>query len=90
MRQFLVTGLLAATVCGAVLPAHDAQSKVHVQDRVDLELMTWPELKDAIAHGRTTALVYNGGTETRGPQAVNGGHNLRGARQSGRYCARAG
>src|ERR1700722_8281887 len=41
---------------------------------VDLEMMTWPELKAAIAQGKTTALVYNGGTETRGPQNVNGGH----------------
>jgi creatinine amidohydrolase/Fe(II)-dependent formamide hydrolase-like protein len=45
-------------------------------DHVDLELMTWVEVKDAIAHGKTTALVFNGGTETRGPQAVNGGHTL--------------
>lgn len=45
-------------------------------DRVDLELMTWVEVKDAIAHGKTTALIFNGGTETRGPQAVNGGHTL--------------
>jgi creatinine amidohydrolase/Fe(II)-dependent formamide hydrolase-like protein len=38
--------------------------------------MTWPELKEALSHGKTTALVYNGGTETRGPQAVNGGHTF--------------
>jgi creatinine amidohydrolase len=43
---------------------------------VDLEMMTWPELKHAIEQGKTTALVYNGGTETRGPQNVNGGHTL--------------
>ncbi|HWC95477.1 MAG TPA: creatininase family protein [Candidatus Sulfopaludibacter sp.] len=45
---------------------------------VDLEMMTWPELKSAIQSGKTTALVYNGGTETRGPQNVNGGHTLMG------------
>src|ERR1035438_3749219 len=45
---------------------------------VDLEMMTWPELKAAIQGGKTTALVYNGGTETRGPQNVNGGHTLMG------------
>ena len=28
--------------------------------------------------GKTTALVYNGGTEQRGPQNVNGGHTLMG------------
>ena len=30
----------------------------------------------AIQAGKTTALVYNGGTEQRGPQNVNGGHTL--------------
>jgi len=44
---------------------------------VELEMMTWPEVKRAINElGRTTAIVYNGGTETRGPQNVNGGHTL--------------
>lgn len=44
---------------------------------VELEMMTWPEVKRAIRElGKTTALVYNGGTETRGPQNVNGGHTL--------------
>jgi creatinine amidohydrolase len=46
--------------------------------QVDLEMMTWPELKKAMEAGKTTALVYNGGTETRGPQCVNGGHTLMG------------
>jgi creatinine amidohydrolase len=45
---------------------------------VDLEMMTWPEVKAALAQGKTTALIYNGGTETRGPQNVNGGHTLMG------------
>jgi creatinine amidohydrolase len=43
---------------------------------VEFDLMTWPEVKKAIADGKTTALVYNGGTEQRGPQNVNGGHTL--------------
>ena len=44
---------------------------------VELEMMTWPEVKRAIHElGKTTAIVYNGGTETRGPQNVNGGHTL--------------
>ena len=43
---------------------------------VDFEMMTWPEVKAALAAGKTTALVYNGGTEQRGPQNVNGGHTL--------------
>jgi creatinine amidohydrolase len=43
---------------------------------VEFELMTWPEVRDALAAGKTTALIYTGGTEQRGPQNANGGHNL--------------
>lgn len=43
---------------------------------VEFDMMTWPEVKKAMSDGKTTALVYNGGTEQRGPQNVNGGHTL--------------
>ncbi len=46
--------------------------------QVDFEMMTWQEVKQAMAAGKTTALIYNGGTEQRGPQNVNGGHTLMG------------
>jgi len=45
---------------------------------VEFDMMTWPEVKKAMQDGKTTALVYNGGTEQRGPQNVNGGHTLMG------------
>ena len=50
----------------------------YAQSKVDFEMMTWPEVKKAMSDGKTTALVYNGGTEQRGPQNVNGGHTLMG------------
>src|SRR5215470_1442774 len=62
MRSWMIFPLLAASAM--------AQSKV------DFEMMTWPEVKEAMAAGKNTALVYNGGTEQRGPQNVNGGHTL--------------
>lgn len=43
---------------------------------IELELMTWPEVKAALAAGKTTALFYTGGVEQRGPQNANGGHNM--------------
>src|SRR6266571_5260604 len=43
---------------------------------VEFEMMTWPEVKQALGEGKTTALFYTGGTEQRGPQNGNGGHNL--------------
>lgn len=48
------------------------------QPNVEFEMMTWPEVKAALAAGKTTALFYTGGTEQRGPQNVNGGHTLMG------------
>jgi creatinine amidohydrolase len=67
MRKVLIAATLVTVV---------AFGQSHAAERVDLELMTWPEVKEAIAQGKTTALVFNGGTETRGPQAVNGGHTF--------------
>ena len=47
------------------------------QDVVDIELLTWPEIYTAIhKQGKTTVLLFNGGTEQRGPQGVTGAHNF--------------
>jgi creatinine amidohydrolase len=46
------------------------------QAPIDFERMTWPEVKQALADGKTTALIMNGGIEQRGPQGVNGAHSL--------------
>lgn len=43
---------------------------------IEIERMTWPEIKKALESGRTTAIVFNGGTEQRGPQNATGGHNV--------------
>src|SRR5258706_1986152 len=45
---------------------------------IDFEMMTGPEVKQALEQGKTPALIYNGGTEQGGPQNVNGGHTLMG------------
>ncbi len=67
----------------AQAPANPAVTKTPPIDAsgeplVEFEMMTWPEVKAALAAGKTTALFYTGGTEQRGPQNVNGGHNLMG------------
>ena len=43
---------------------------------VFLENLTWVELRDAIAAGKTTAIVPTGGTEQNGPHMVRGKHNI--------------
>ena len=66
--MYLQSTVFALAICAA---SGFAQSS-----KVDFEMMTWVEVKDALRAGKTTALVYNGGTEQRGPQNVNGGHTL--------------
>jgi len=66
MRIAIMTGMLAV---GAVVTYGQPKS-------LDFELLTWPELKQAIAQGKTTALIFNGGVEQRGPQGVSGAHNF--------------
>ena len=66
----------APRAAGKPATAHAAKPPL-----VEFEMMTWPEVKAAIAAGKTTALVYTGGTEQRGPQNVNGGHTLMGRAQ---------
>jgi len=56
----------------------------------EFAMMTWPEVKAALAAGKTTALVYTGGTEQRGPQNVNGGHTLMGTEIVKTIAARLG
>jgi len=64
----LTAGLLLALPCSLT-----AQQPGEVL--VEFENMTWVEVKNALAAGKTTALYYTGGTEQRGPQNTNGGHN---------------
>jgi creatinine amidohydrolase/Fe(II)-dependent formamide hydrolase-like protein len=55
-----------------------------------MELMTYPEIAAAMQAGKTTVLIYNGGTEQRGPHAVLGGHTLIARRASVEIARRLG
>lgn len=73
----LPNGIVGAmTRC--VLVALAAFSAAQAADvPVNMELMTYAEVYAAIhQQGKDTVLVYNGGTEQRGPHAVLGGHTL--------------
>ena len=72
MRNTLMVGLVV--MLAAMMPARAASP----EPLVEFEMMTWPEVKAALASGKTMALIYTGGTEQRGPQDVNGGHTLMG------------
>jgi creatinine amidohydrolase len=80
MKRVVATvSMLALTVATAFAQgAAPKKAPAAKKELVEFEMMTWPEVKAAIAAGKTTALFYTGGTEQRGPQNVNGGHTLMG------------
>ena len=52
------------------IPAHAQARSLLIED------LTWTEVRDAIASGRDTAIVYAGSTEQNGPHMVLGKHNF--------------
>ena len=84
----LIVGLLAVTVLISLTKdaaavgkksssPHEDLPPAQADPVVDMELLTWPEIYKAIHEQRkTTAIVFNGGTEQRGPQGVTGAHTF--------------
>jgi creatinine amidohydrolase/Fe(II)-dependent formamide hydrolase-like protein len=52
--------------------------------------LTWPEVKQAIASGKTTAIYYAGSTEQNGPHMALGKHNVIAAYVAARVAERLG
>ena len=55
-----------------------------------IEQMTWTEIRDAMAAGKTVAIVPTGGTEQNGPHMVMGKHNYIITRAAGMIAERLG
>ena len=72
IRQAL--GALLTAASAALHPAAAAAQGAHRP--VLIEDMTWTEVRDAIAAGRTTAIIYVGSTEQNGPHMVIGKHTF--------------
>jgi creatinine amidohydrolase/Fe(II)-dependent formamide hydrolase-like protein len=80
--RWLGTGLLVAAAAACTLPASAAG--------VQLEDLTWTELRDRVAAGATTALIPIGGTEQNGPHMTLGKHNVRVKLLAARIAERLG
>jgi creatinine amidohydrolase len=52
------------------LPAYSQTSSLWIDD------LTWPEVRDAIAAGKRTAIIYVGSSEQNGPHMAIGKHNF--------------
>jgi creatinine amidohydrolase len=70
MRRHLCLALLAlmSSTISALAQPNPAS--------VFLEELTWVEVRDAVAAGKTTAIIPTGGTEQNGPHMVLGKHNF--------------
>ena len=75
MKRLLLMMPALALLAAPAFP-QTTKAAARKEPLVEFDMMTWPEVKAAIAAGKTTALFYTGGTEQRGPQNVNGGHTL--------------
>ena len=73
----LSTFALTASAAHAAGKRTDELPSAQSDPVVDIELLTWPEIYKAIhEQGKTTAIIFDGGTEQRGPQGVTGAHNF--------------
>jgi creatinine amidohydrolase len=80
MNRAFTFALLLASIgqtpqCWAVDPPLDAPRPIDAIDTVFTEEMTWMEVRDAIAAGKTTVIVATGGVEQNGPYLATGKHN---------------
>ncbi len=80
-RAFL---LVVLAVAGLSAVAHAAPPSVQ------LEELTWTEVKAALQSGTTTIIIPAGGTEQSGPHMALGKHNLRARVLAGRIAASLG
>ncbi len=81
---------LALVALALVLSLFAALPAVAATESVFIEELTWTELRDAIATGRTTIIVPVGGTEQSGPHMALGKHNVRAHVLAGRIAAELG
>ena len=64
--------------------------RAQTPDTVFLEDLTWIEVRDAIAAGKTTVIIPTGGTEQNGPHMVLGKHNFLVKYKAGEVAKRLG
>src|SRR3954447_26850713 len=77
MRFVPVLGIVALLCSTASLAQMQSGPSVPATNSVFLEDLTWDEVRDSIAAGKTTVIIPTGGTEQNGPHMALGKHNVR-------------
>lgn len=76
-RRLVLAGWLAAWLAFGLGVGPAAAAAPAAVASVELEQLTWPELRDRVAAGATTALLPIGATEQSGTHLALGKHNAR-------------
>lgn len=76
MKPHILVATLAMLLAVVSAPAVAQTRSVWIDD------LTWPEVRDAIAGGKSTAIIFVGSSEQNGPHMAIGKHNF-----IARYCA---
>src|SRR5262250_1569882 len=79
----LFAAVMAPVIAGGAVPG-EARGSLFIED------LTWTELRDQVAAGKTIAIVPIGGTEQNGPHMAIGKHNLRVKLLAGKIAAALG
>ena len=85
-----ITSVPAAMVAWMLVALGGIPADGIAQESVFLEELTWTELRDAVAAGKTTVIIPTGGTEQNGPHMVLGKHNYLVRYKAGEVARRLG
>jgi len=83
-------GTLSRLIAAGSLACVAAFAPAHAAPGVFVDDLTWTELRDQVAAGRTTVIVPVGGTEQNGPHMTLGKHNARVRILAGRIATALG
>jgi len=86
----VATVLVTTLVCCSAPSASAQAPAVPQPESVFLEDLTWIEVRDAIAGGKTTVIIPTGGTEQNGPHMALGKHNYLVKYKAGEIAKRLG
>src|SRR5438094_10148600 len=84
MRAVIIPLLFLAVMTAGAGARGETGGSVYIED------LTWTELRDQLAAGKTIAIVPIGGTEQNGPHMAIGKHNLRVKLLAGKIAAAVG
>ena len=73
---FSILVVNAAFAQNTMRPDPNQPNPIEGKDTVFIEQMTWMEVRDAMAAGKTTAIIATGGVEQNGPYMEAGAHQL--------------